>query len=102
MLERYAKAVDREYCRFCGSCEGSCPHGVAVADVMRYSMYFRSYKREKDSMELYGALPASTRASACQSCDGACRRACPFGREVRGGLLQAHADLSLRGETGRA
>ena len=74
MLRTYAGQMYDKYCRFCATCEASCPHEVAVADVMRYAMYFKYYGREKDSMKLYGELPSAWSsesirlASAASSC----------------------------------
>jgi aryl-alcohol dehydrogenase-like predicted oxidoreductase len=95
MLERYAREMYDKYCRFCGTCEGNCPHDVAIADVMRYSMYFKYYGREKRSMELYDALPQRSRASTCDRCSGPCDAGCPFGRRVRDELVEAHQLLSF-------
>jgi predicted aldo/keto reductase-like oxidoreductase len=81
------------YCRFCATCESSCPRGVAVADVMRYAMYFSYYGREKEATRLYGELPETATARACAGCRGPCDAACPFGRRVREGLIEAHARL---------
>jgi aryl-alcohol dehydrogenase-like predicted oxidoreductase len=97
MLRRYAGEMYNRYCRFCGTCEGSCPHGVAVADVMRYAMYFKYYGREKRSMQLYDGLPRRSTAAACQDCPGPCDTACPFGRAVRSELVEAHRLLSYPG-----
>jgi predicted aldo/keto reductase-like oxidoreductase len=94
MLDRYAHAVEHKYCRNCGRCEPACPHGVAVADVMRFAMYFRYYHREKDSMLRYSALPAERRALPCGDCPGYCEAACPHQRRVRAGLVEAHSMLT--------
>ncbi|HSN53333.1 MAG TPA: aldo/keto reductase [Candidatus Sulfomarinibacteraceae bacterium] len=94
MLRRYADEMYDQYCRFCASCEAECPHHVAVADIMRYAMYFTYYGREKEAMRLYRELPSEATAAVCRSCSGACDRACPFGRRVRAGLVEAHASLS--------
>lgn len=94
MLRRYADEMYDQYCRFCATCERSCPHQVAVADVMRYAMYFAYYGREKEAMRLYGELPPGTTAEVCRDCSGECEGACPFGREVRAGLVDAHERLS--------
>lgn len=95
LLERYRQAFWDKYCRYCGTCEGQCPHGVAVADVMRYAMYFKYYGREKDSMELYAALPSADRANPCDDCPGYCMRACPYGIDTRAQLVEAHGLLSV-------
>ncbi|MCW8985205.1 MAG: hypothetical protein OQK55_07675, partial [Thermoanaerobaculales bacterium] len=84
------------YCRFCGECEASCPHGVAVANINRYAMYFSGYGREKEAMQRYHALSGQCSARACDDCSGPCDAACPFGRSVRAELLKAHRQLSFR------
>jgi len=96
MLRRYADEMRHRYCRFCTTCEAGCPHGVAVAEIMRYEMYFSCYGREKEAMRLYTELPHTATAAVCADCRGPCNAACPFGREVRAGLLDAHARLDLR------
>ncbi len=93
MLRRYAEVMGDRYCRFCATCEAACPHGVAVADVNRYDMYFSYYGREKEAMGRYAALPATRSAAACAGCDGRCDAVCPFGRQVRAELVAAHARL---------
>ncbi|KPK62691.1 MAG: hypothetical protein AMS21_07255 [Gemmatimonas sp. SG8_38_2] len=95
MLQRYAQEMYDKYCRFCGTCEGKCPRQVAIADIMRYAMYFKYYGREKRSMELYDALPRRSKASTCDRCPGACDTGCPFGRRVRDELVEAHQLLSF-------
>jgi len=95
MLRNYAEEMYDKYCRFCGACEASCPHQVAVADVMRYAMYFKYYGREKDAMQSYRSLPGSCSAAKCDACEGSCEVACPFGRAVRAELVEAHEMLSF-------
>ncbi len=93
MLRRYREEMSNKVCRFCGTCEADCRHGVAVADVMRYAMYFKYYGREKEAMRLYANLPRGNAADECAACQGACDRACPFGRGVRAELVEAHRML---------
>ena len=95
MLKRYAREMYDQYCRFCGQCEGSCPREVAIADVNRFAMYFKYHGREKESMRLYEALPASRSAGPCSQCPGHCEAGCPFGRRVRAELVEAHRMLRL-------
>ena len=95
MLRRYSDEMYDKYCRFCAACEADCPHGVAIADVNRFAMYFKYYGRQKDSMQLYDALPDGCSADACAGCDGSCSAGCPFGRDVRAELVEAHRLLSF-------
>jgi hypothetical protein len=95
MLERYRQAFWSSYCRYCGKCDGLCPYGVAISEVMRYAMYFKYYGREKDSMELYARLDPILRANPCSDCPGHCERGCPYGVNVRAQLVEAHQLLTL-------
>jgi aryl-alcohol dehydrogenase-like predicted oxidoreductase len=95
MLSRYADEMYDKYCRFCGTCESSCPHHVSVADVNRFAMYFKYYGREKEAMQLYRSLPGNRSAAMCDACEGSCDRACPFGRAVQTELVEAHNLLSF-------
>jgi len=95
MLERYRQAFWSSYCRYCGKCDGLCPFGVAISEVMRYAMYFKYYGREKDSMELYANLDQNVRAHPCDDCPGHCERGCPYGVKVRSQLVEAHQMLTL-------
>ncbi len=95
MLRRYSEEMYDKYCRFCTACEAECPHDVAIADVNRFAMYFKYYRREKDSMRLYDALPDGCSADRCEGCDGLCDAGCPFGRGVRDELVEAHRLLSF-------
>jgi predicted aldo/keto reductase-like oxidoreductase len=96
MLERYRNEMYDRYCRFCRSCEVSCPHGVSIADVNRFAMYFKYYGREKDSMQLYSNLGEHRGAAACAGCSGLCEGGCPFGRRIHPELVEAHENLSFR------
>ena len=95
MLRRYADEMRDKYCRFCAECEARCPHGVAIADVNRFAMYFDCYGREKDAMLLYDRLTDARKAAACEHCTGLCDGACPFGRRVRAELVAAHRTLGF-------
>ncbi|MCU0232009.1 MAG: aldo/keto reductase [Acidobacteria bacterium] len=93
MLRRYAVAMHGRYCRFCRTCEGRCPRGVRVADVMRFEMYHSCYGRQDEACASYDALGRDRSAASCQRCAGPCDAACPFGRKVREGLVAAHGRL---------
>ncbi len=94
LLDRYAETFAHSYCRYCGTCEASCPYGVAVADVMRYVMYFKYYGHQKDAMQRYAELPSHKSARRCLDCDGYCLGACPHQLATRDNLLEAHTLLA--------
>ena len=93
MLRRYADEMRDRYCRFCADCESSCPHGVAIADVNRFWMYFAHYDRRREARQRYAALPQRRSATACKKCAAPCDAACPFHRPVRAELVEAHRRL---------
>jgi predicted aldo/keto reductase-like oxidoreductase len=93
-LDAVAAAVGPRYCRpGCGSCHAACPHGVPVADILRYKMYFEDYGEEKFAMQRYGLVPASARPSRCEGCAAPCETACPYGVRVRERLSEADRQL---------
>lgn len=95
ILEQYRQAFDNSYCRSCGICANGCPHGVDVASVMRYGMYFKYYGFEKEAMARYAALPENARPLECRDCQAPCEKECPHGLPTRSNLLEASKLLTL-------
>ena len=96
MLDDYANTVWADYCRTgCGDCQSRCPHGVAVASILRYEMYFTSYRDHLKALTGYRDLPAAAKPHACADCDGPCTSGCPFGVPVRSRLLEAAHHLEF-------
>ena len=94
LLSHYRQEAGPHYCRVsCRDCLASCPHGVAVNEVLRYAMYFENYGMEKNALELYGNLDPAKKPAACASCDGPCEAACPHGLAVRAKLIRSHGLL---------
>lgn len=82
LLRHYAKLNGTSYCRHaCNDCEGACPYGVPIADVLRTRMYATDYQDLAFARSEYGALAAD--ASACLGCSGEpCRNACTHGLPI--------------------
>jgi predicted aldo/keto reductase-like oxidoreductase len=82
LLERYAALQGASWCRHgCNACEGACPEGVDIAEVLRTRMYAVDYRDQALALEDYAKLGAG--ASACLTCTHqACLRACPFGLPI--------------------
>ena len=76
LLQRYARLNGATYCRHaCNDCEGACPYGVPIADVLRTRMYATDYRDVAFARSEYALLNAN--ASACLTCDGTpCQGAC--------------------------
>jgi len=96
LLDRYAHLNGANYCRHaCNLCEGSCPAGVPIADVLRTRMYATDYQDVSFARNEYALLPTS--AAACLSCSGApCQDACPNGIEINQLCAPTHRMLVAR------
>ena len=82
LLDQYATLNGANYCKHaCNLCEGSCPVGVPIADVLRTRMYATDYQDVEFAQHEYSLL--ETNASACLTCSGQpCQDACPNGIEI--------------------
>jgi predicted aldo/keto reductase-like oxidoreductase len=96
ILDDYSGAVWSQYCRTgCGDCQSHCPHGVAVASVLRYDMYFSSYRDHLKALTEYRDLPEAMKPRACADCSGPCNAGCQFGVPVQARLLEAAERLEF-------
>ena len=82
LLKGYARMNGASYCRHaCNDCEGACPYGVPIADVLRTRMYARDYQDETLARSEYAQLGDG--ASACLTCPTQdCAGACTYGLPV--------------------
>jgi predicted aldo/keto reductase-like oxidoreductase len=95
VISEYQRQTADQYCRVsCSQCLSSCPHNVAINDILRYKMYFEDYKREKDAIFHYAALDDEKKPWSCSQCSGFCEQACPYGLKVKEKVIQAHELLS--------
>jgi aryl-alcohol dehydrogenase-like predicted oxidoreductase len=77
-----------DYCSMCGQCEGTCPKGLPVADVLRYLTYAEGYGQFGLGREHFLAMPAAQRDVRCGDC-AECAVRCPQGVEVARRLTRA-------------
>ncbi len=92
-IQRFAELMSCSVCRMCGLCEKRNRGGVAVSDILRYSMYHRSYGMPDKACALYSALPVSAKVNAVHDLE-CYERACPYGLPVADMLRDAHVQLS--------
>jgi len=97
LLARYARLNGASYCRHaCNDCEGACPHGVPIADVLRTRMYAVDYRDMRLARSEYALLGAG--ASACLTCaHQACAGACTHGLPIEALTGPTHRLLSGEG-----
>lgn len=88
LLTAYLERISPMYCRMCGSCEGKCPKGLPVADMLRYVMYADGYGQFALGREQFQTLPDEVAAVRCGDCES-CSIQCPNGVNVAGRLSRA-------------
>lgn len=96
LLEAYARMTHLSYCRHaCNDCEGACPYGVPIAEVLRTRMYAVDYGDERLARDEYARLGEG--ASACLTCPTqACAGSCTYGIPVEKFLPPTHRRLARR------
>jgi aryl-alcohol dehydrogenase-like predicted oxidoreductase len=82
--------IRHDYCSMCGECEGTCPKGLPVADVLRYLTYADGYGQFSLGREHFLALPAAQRDVRCGDC-AECVVRCPHGVHVARRLAKAQS-----------
>jgi hypothetical protein len=80
--------VSPRFCRMCGNCDGACPNGLAVSDLVRVAMYLEGYRDAGLALHQLEAIPAPQRRMACHLCES-CSVHCPNGVAVRDRVLKA-------------
>ena len=88
LLSARLEEIKPLYCRMCGKCDGKCPQGLPVADVLRFLMYAEGYGQFALGREHFQALPDAVTAVRCKSCEG-CAIQCPNGVRVAERLARA-------------
>lgn len=76
------------YCRMCGSCSGTCPKGLPVADMLRFLMYAESYGQFSLGRENYQTLAPELTQVRCTDCES-CSVHCPNGVKVSERLIRS-------------
>jgi aryl-alcohol dehydrogenase-like predicted oxidoreductase len=76
------------YCSMCNQCDGKCPKGMPVANVLRYLAYAEGYGEFQLGRENFLALPTEVRDIRCESCSE-CSIKCPNGVRVAQRLMRA-------------
>jgi uncharacterized protein len=81
------------YCRMCGACDGRCPQGLPVADILRHLSYAQGYGEFRLARESYQELPEKVRNVRCDLCLS-CSIQCPNGVQVAERLITAQELLA--------
>lgn len=72
----------RRFCRMCGACDGKCPEGLSVSDLIRTAMYIESYKDINLAKSNLLLIREKNRQIACNNCEN-CDIICPNGVTIK-------------------
>ena len=93
LLSAFLAYIRPDYCRMCFQCDGKCPKGLPVADVLRYLMYAEDYGQFALGREHFLELPAEIASVRCGDCAD-CAVKCPNGVRVTDRLIRAQELLA--------
>lgn len=93
LLAAQLEMIRPVYCRMCGACDGRCPEGVPVAEILRILTYAEGYGQFALAGERYLELDERVRSGRCDLCPE-CRVPCPNGVEVVARLERARELLA--------
>lgn len=82
-----------DYCRMCFECDGKCPKGIPVADVLRYLAYYDFSGNLYQSVMNFRSLDPRIQGVRCGDC-AECAIRCPNGVEVKRRLMRAQELIS--------
>ena len=88
VLSARLREVTPYFCRMCGACNGQCPEGLPVGDMVRFVMYADGYGQFPLGRERFQRLSAEHQAVRCADCSG-CVVNCPHGVHVAQQLMRA-------------
>jgi len=88
LLSARLEEIRPYFCRMCGHCEGQCPKGLPVSDVVRFVMYSDGYGQFALGREHYQRMPLKLQQVRCNEC-ATCAVQCPNGVRVAERLIRA-------------
>jgi uncharacterized protein len=81
------------YCRMCYECEGKCPKGMPVTDVLRFLAYHDFCGNYHQAAMSFSGLAKEVRDVRCSDCSD-CAIQCPNGVHVQDRLIRAQQLLA--------
>ena len=88
VLSARLEEIGPYFCRMCGQCDGKCPKGLPVADMVRFVMYADGYGQFPLGRENFLKMPAEHQNVRCSDCT-TCAVQCPNGVHVAARLSRA-------------
>ncbi len=88
ILTARLEKISPYFCRMCGQCDGQCPQGLPVGDVVRFVMYADGYGQFPLGREHFLRMSAEHQAVRCNQCP-ICVVQCPHGVMVAERMIRA-------------
>ena len=88
VLSARLEEIGPYFCRMCGQCDGQCPKGLPVADMVRFVMYADGYGQFPLGRENFLRMPIEHQNVRCIDCT-TCAVHCPHGVHVVAQLSRA-------------
>jgi len=88
ILSARLEEITPYFCRMCGECDGKCPKGLPVADMVRFVMYADGYGQFPLGRENFLRMSAEHQNVRCSDC-ATCTVRCPNGVRVAAQLSRA-------------
>ncbi|HYW47045.1 MAG TPA: aldo/keto reductase [Bryobacteraceae bacterium] len=88
ILTAQLKEISPYFCRMCGTCNGQCPQGLPVGDMVRFVMYADGYGQFALGREHFQRMAAEHQAVRCNLCP-TCVVQCPHGVTVAERMMRA-------------
>jgi hypothetical protein len=88
ILTARLEEISPYYCRMCGQCDGQCPKGLPVGDMVRFVMYADGYGQFPLGREHFLRMSAEHQSVRCDQCP-TCVVRCPHGVTVAERMIRA-------------
>ncbi len=88
VLSARLEEIGPYFCRMCGRCDGQCPKGLPVADMVRFVMYADGYGQFPLGRENFLRMSVEQQKVRCGDC-ATCAVQCPNGVHVAARLSRA-------------
>jgi predicted aldo/keto reductase-like oxidoreductase len=88
VLSARLEEIGPYFCRMCGRCDGQCPKGLPVADMVRFVMYADGYGQFPLGREHFQRMSVEQQKVRCSDC-ATCAVQCPNGVHVAARLSRA-------------
>jgi aryl-alcohol dehydrogenase-like predicted oxidoreductase len=88
ILSARLEQISPYFCRMCGKCDGQCPKGLPVGDMVRFVMYADGYGQFPLGREHFQRMAAEHQAVRCGDCP-TCVVQCPHGVTVAERMMRA-------------